>query len=90
MMSVKMKKATAWAIEYDEKLLATDPRLACNVRLILDDGSTLFFDSAFIVTIKEHEDFLFVFTEHHGYLVFSLDEVYDFRQLERAFHTCIE
>ncbi len=54
-------------------LKASDPRFnKGGVFLIHDDGSSFFWNSAFSVKWK---GYLFVFAEHHGFVVYDNDDV---------------
>lgn len=68
---VDYKAAELFAKEYDAKLLATDPRFNGAVHVIAEDGSVFFFLDAFVL---RYEWFYLVFTEHHGYHVYSAEE----------------
>jgi hypothetical protein len=50
------------------------------VSLIHEDGSTLYFDSAFLMCVDKV--WLAVFTEHHGTHVYHIDDLVSFDQLQ--------
>lgn len=88
-MSVPMQRAYDVAKKYDENLKAIDPRFNSCVRIIHDEGTTYWFERAFLMTWKdskitydpnnadEHQgEWLFVFTEHQGLHVFTTDDLY--------------
>jgi len=85
MMSVQMEIARAVAKRYSERLRSTDARLSSCVRIIHEEGTTYFFESAFLMRWKDSEgvigrpggkthffEWLFVFTEHQGFMCFPL------------------
>jgi len=61
-----------WAVGYDAKLRADDSRLRGAVHLIHDEGTVIFLMYAFIVQVG---DWLVVFSEHHGHMVYGVDEI---------------
>jgi len=79
---MKAIEAFELAAEMNKTLLATDPRLRRAVKIIHDEGTVLFFDYAFA---ENHEDWVFIFTEHHGHhvyhesdvLVYQYERIYD-------------
>jgi hypothetical protein len=72
MMSTPMQKAADVAAEYDEKLLATDPRFRGLVVVKPHmDGSSFTFSDAFILSWN---DWYLVFTEHYGTHVFHKED----------------
>ena len=88
-MSVPMQRAYDVAKKYDENLKAIDARFNFCVRIIHEEGTTYWFENAFLVTWKdpqtvhdpenadEHQgEWLFVFTEHQGFHVFAPDDLY--------------
>lgn len=67
------RTAVEKAKSIDVELRADDKRLnkGC-VFLIHDDGSTFCWNSAFV---KRWNDYVMVFTEHHGFHVYDNDDV---------------
>lgn len=65
-------EADSKAKEINSNLKATDPRLRRGVQVIHEEGTTLFFMYAFALRIGEY---IAVFTEHHGYMVYHDDDV---------------
>lgn len=61
-----------WAKEYSAKLRADDPRFRGAVHLAHEEGTTFFLMYAFIVRVR---DWLVVFTEHHGHMIYGKDEI---------------
>lgn len=61
-----------WAVGYDAKLRADDTRLRGAVHLVHDEGTVVFLMYAFIVQVG---DWLVVFSEHHGHMVYGVDEM---------------
>ena len=82
-MSVFLREAHKWAKEYDSNLRADDPRFRKMVRIVMEDGSSFFFDSAFALERSDDTDFYYVFTEHYGFHVYAKDEVYSVLSLIR-------
>jgi hypothetical protein len=93
MMSVEMQRAWEVAKQIDNELKSNDPRLRHCVQIEHDDGTRLFFDNAFIMRYydKNHGDWgtcnhpgewIFVFTEHHGFHVYPIDELFRYRQYQ--------
>ncbi len=78
----KVRKATrkplthrgveAWRKAQDAKLRADDPRLRGALQVIHEEGSTMFLMYAFAVRV---DDWIVIFTEHHGSFVYGVDEV---------------
>jgi hypothetical protein len=66
------REIETWASKYDAKLRADDPRLRGAVHIVHDEGTTFFLMYAFIVQVG---DWLVVFSEHHGYMVYGVDEI---------------
>lgn len=76
-MSVEMREAYKEAEERDKKLKATDfgPNY---VRVIHEDGSEFLFAYSFVKQWQNPETnswWYFVFTEHHSFHVYPLDDV---------------
>jgi len=69
---VTRSEIETWASKYDAKLRADDPRLRGAVHLIHEEGTTFFLMYAFIVQVGE---WFVVFAEHHGYRVYTEDEI---------------
>jgi len=61
-----------WAVRYDAKLRADDSRLRGAVHLVHEEGTVFFLMYAFIVQVGE---WLVIFSEHHGYKVYAVDEI---------------
>ncbi len=84
MMSVQMRAAHAWAAEEDKDLRSDDKRLNRFVYLVHEDGSSMFYSSAFAVKYPQNNDFICIFTEHHGFFVEALDDLQAFHMMERV------
>jgi hypothetical protein len=77
--SVPLKAIRAKVDAYDRTLMADDDRFGRKVSLVHEDGSTLYFDLAFLMTVDKV--WLAVFTEHHGTHVYHIDDLTSFEQL---------
>lgn len=91
MMSRDMQRVHAVAQEIDKTLRADDPRLSGAVVLHHEDGAALFYDSAFLMRYYDAEhgnwgacttpgEWIMVFTEHHGFHVYPVDDLVSFQQ----------
>lgn len=61
------------ADEIDTKLSSDDERFGYSVKLMhVHDGSFQFYDNAFVM---EMFDFYAIFTEHHKYFIYHVDDV---------------
>lgn len=60
------------AVAYDAKIRTTDPRLQRAVRIITDDGASLFYENAFLM---KKDKWVFLFAEHHMCEVFHEDDL---------------
>jgi hypothetical protein len=69
--------------EYDDKLLATDPRFQRTVFLAHEDGSSFKWVHAFVM---RKGTWIIVFTEHHGYHIYDQDDIYDVGQFHNQVH----
>ncbi len=56
----------------NEALKSTDPRLRRAVQIIHEEGTIAFFMYAFALKM---DDYIAIFTEHHGYMVYHDDDV---------------
>lgn len=83
MYSVRYQEIEKLVKEYDDKLLATDPRFMRTVFLSHTDGSTFKWVRAFVV---KKDDWIIVFSEHHGYHIFEQDDIYDVGQFHNQVH----
>ena len=96
-MSTDMKRAHKMAEAYDKDLLATDSRFSRAVKLVHEEGTLLFFESAFLLKWKDPEvkpgawgacetagQWLLVFTEHHGFHVYPLDDLSSWTMYEHV------
>lgn len=70
---MKLSKVYKRAKEYNAQLQADDPRFRRSVLLLHKEGTTLFFQRAFRMTAGDQ--YLVIFTEHHGFHVYHCDEV---------------
>ena len=88
MLSTGMKKAQAVAERYDKELKATDSRFNFCVRVIHEEGSIFFFESAFLMqwteNAAERQGWLLVFTEHQGVHVFDFDDLHSYDQYSKV------
>lgn len=71
---------------YDNNLLATDPRFGRSVLIVHEDGSIFHIDSAFLM---QQDTWLFMFSEHFSYKVFSKGDLLSFTELKKS-HDPIE
>jgi hypothetical protein len=92
-----MQRAHKVAEGYDKALLATDPRFSHVVRVVHEEGTSLFYVNAFLMKWKDPEvvegawgacetpgQWLFIFTEHHGFHVYPLDDLHSYREYVHA------
>jgi hypothetical protein len=80
-MKPRYSAAMTEAKKRDEKLRANDPRLNIGgVYLSHDDGSSFFWQSAFI---QRWRGYVMVFTEHHGFRVYDNDDVVTVAETQR-------
>lgn len=79
-------EAAVYAGEYDDELLATDPRFKRSVLLVHEDGSIFHIDSAFLM---QKGQFVFMFSEHHSYRVFDKSDLLSFIEVKKD-HTPIQ
>lgn len=68
------------AKEIDVSLKATDKRFRNSVKLVTDEGTVLLYENAFLL---KKENWLLLFTEHHGYNVFCEDDLLHYSQYKR-------
>ena len=96
MMSVEMKRVHAIAEMLDKHLRADDSRLQHCVLILHEEGTTLFFRNAFLKRYHDGEhgdwgdsenpgEWIMVFTEHHGFHVYPVDDLSWFQELQ-----CVE
>ena len=71
-MSVPMRRVHELAKNYDETLRADDPRFNFCVRILHEEGSTFWFENAFLM---KHGEFVIVFSEHQGFHVFAVEDL---------------
>jgi hypothetical protein len=81
-MSVQIKAVYKIAEVYDGKLLATDSRFRRSVHLQHEDGSSLTYDSAFLMKLSE---WIIVFTEHHSFHVYHEGDLSFYAQYLRVY-----
>lgn len=67
MRSVQDQQAYDFAKRIHAGIKATDPRLRRSVRIVTDDGASLFYEDAFIL---KWGGWILLFTEHHEFEVF--------------------
>lgn len=80
-ISVSLKQALEKAEEIDKTLQATSPDFLYTTSLVLDDGSVRITDSSFFL---EYNDYLLLFSEHHGFDAFHKDDVVSYRMFKSA------
>jgi len=80
MESTYIKQVRARVKEYDAKLRADDPRFRRSVQVIHEEGTTMYFEWAFVVKV---DNFYVIFAEHHEMLIYSDDEVQVIQRGER-------
>jgi len=80
-MSVSMQASYDRMMEWGKRLTAYDFGNTC-VRIVHDEGSTFFLENAFIVDpggdifgCPKDAQYIWVFTEHQGYLIFHKDDL---------------
>jgi hypothetical protein len=73
-------EAVAYAGEYDNNLLATDPRFRRSVLITHEDGSIFHLDSAFLM---QKGEWLFMFSEHYSYMVLDKSNLLSFVELKK-------
>lgn len=81
--SMPVREVRAKVDAYDRTLLATDARFRRHVSVIHEDGSVLYFDSAFLMRVGE--PWLAIFTEHHGCHVYHVEDLVSYSQLEPVY-----
>lgn len=82
MESVPYRQIKQRAEQYNNTLLATDPRFQRSVGLFHRDGSSFIFTKAFLM---KKDGWLIVFAEHHGVHVYDADDViYEQYHVENA------
>lgn len=79
------KDAEVFAREYDKKLKATDFHSKNCVYILHEEGTQLFYKSAFLKTWK---DYVLVFTEHHGFHVYHKTDLVSYLQLSSTDVEC--
>ena len=70
------------AEEMSEKLLATDERFSHSVQVVCEDGCVFFWNNAFM---KEHCDWLMVFTEHYGFHLYCIEDLLRYAEYKRVY-----
>lgn len=75
----KYSEAAQVAKEADKKLTAYDFHYHEMVLIQHEDGAILTWRSAFL---REWKDYVFVFTEHHGYHVYHKSDLEEWRQFQ--------
>lgn len=71
------------ARDYNVDLRADDPRFQRSVTVHHGDGSTFHFKYAFALELDEGDGWLFVFTEHNKFHVFSKGDLNGWWQYDR-------
>lgn len=74
------EEAKQWAEKYDSALTAKDKRFNKAVLVVDEEGTVLMFQNAFAVMREvgsnlEYSTYIYVFTEHHGFHVYSSEDV---------------
>lgn len=82
----RYKAVEALLREYAKDLRADDPRFNHDVRVIHEDGSSFFWKSAFLVSVKTRNlgTWVAVFAEHDGHHFWDPDELKDWQQYKRT------
>lgn len=80
------RDALKLAGEYDNDLLATDPRFRRSVLIVHEDGSIFRIDSAFLM---QRDEWVFMFSEHHSFMVFDQDDLLYYAEVKMV-HDPIE
>lgn len=96
--SVDLKKIRKFVEQYDAKLLATDKRFRKAVHVIHEEGTTMFFENAFLMkkTVKippeklsrigpDEDIWIIIFTEHHGFHIYHKDDLSSYFEYERSY-----
>ena len=73
------KEAKELANKLDKNLRSDDPRLRRLVLVIHEEGTILTYRYAFVEIIS---DYYFICTEHHGILIYHIDDIYHISQWE--------
>jgi len=85
-MSVQMKWAFEKAEAHEKSLTKDEARIWCEeifyrgVQIVHEDGTTYFFNHALMRKLRE---FIVVFTEHQGNLIFAEQDLLGYRQFRR-------
>lgn len=82
MDNMTYKQANEIANDYNDYLLATDERFSNVVRINHHDGSSFTYTHSFLIYITD--EWLAVFTEHHGYKVYNTGDLTFFAQYKRV------
>jgi hypothetical protein len=69
---------------WSRRLTSKEPRFRHWVSVYHSDGSQYLFNGAFIVDDPEDEEYVWVFTEHHGYFALSVTELEGLTELQRV------
>jgi hypothetical protein len=77
---MNLKEAFEFAKSLDEKLLATDKRFDRYSVIHHRDNSMFDFNRAFLFV---EDNWVFCFTERHGYFVWDKEDLISFSQFER-------
>jgi hypothetical protein len=80
MESVPFRQMRKIVEKIDAKIKATDPRLGRSARILHEEGTELFFESAFIL---KYGEWVIVITEHHGFHFYPEDDLIAYMQYER-------
>jgi hypothetical protein len=73
-------RAESFAGRIEVGLNATDPRFRRSVRIVMDDGSSIFHENAFVL---KWGDWILMFTEHHGFETFFGEDLLFCAEYER-------
>lgn len=94
-MSVEMQRVYDRAAEYDKSFLSTNDRYRNVVMIVHEEGTILWYRNAFVMKYydEKHGDWgasenpgqwIMVFTEHHGFHVYPIDDLHDWCQFQRV------
>jgi hypothetical protein len=97
MMSPAMHRAYEVAKQYDQTLLASDPRFNFCVRILHEEGTSYWFVNAFLMqwddasvvhdpknAAERQGEWLMVFTEHQSFHVFAFDDLLAYNQYTQS------
>lgn len=85
------REAYEIAEKLDAELRADNPIFRNSVRIIHEEGTVLNFEWASVVRLSQ--DYVGIFTEHHGFHVYHYEDLYDiiqYKRLDKTFYSVEE